>query len=129
MPAVCLRWAPRWKSSAPRSKTLKVFTDDKGFYSLANLLPGTYTLKVSAPSFLPSLREKIGIRPGSKLMVNVTLTTLFEAMELGPLRGPADDDDWKWTLRSVSNRPILRALPDGTTVARSGRRSRAATAI
>jgi Carboxypeptidase regulatory-like domain len=95
---------------------LKVFTDDKGFYSLANLLPGTYTLKVSAPSFLPSLREKIGIRPGSKLMVNVTLTTLFEAMELGPLRGPADDDDWKWTLRSVSNRPILRALPDGTTV-------------
>jgi hypothetical protein len=97
-------------------QTLKVFTDDKGFYSLAGLLPGTYTLKVSAPSFLPSLREKIGIRPGSKLMVNVTLTTLFEAMQLGPLRGPADDDDWKWTLRSVSNRPILRALPDGTTV-------------
>ena len=97
-------------------QNLKVFTDDKGFYSLANLLPGTYTLKVSAPSFLPSLREKIGIRPGSKLMVNVTLTTIFEAMQLGPLRGPADDDDWKWTLRSVSNRPILRALPDGTTV-------------
>jgi Carboxypeptidase regulatory-like domain len=97
-------------------QNLKVFTNDKGFYSLANLLPGTYTLKVSAPSFLPSLREKIGIRPGSKLMVNVTLTTLFEAMQLGPLRGPADDDDWKWTLRSVSNRPILRALPDGTAV-------------
>jgi hypothetical protein len=27
-----------------------------------------------------------------------------------------DDDDWKWTLRSVANRPILRVLPDGTTV-------------
>ena len=27
-----------------------------------------------------------------------------------------DDDDWKWTLRSVANRPILRVLADGTTV-------------
>ena len=101
-------------------QTLKVFTDDKGFYSVANLVPGTYALKVSAPSFLPSLRERIGIRSGSKLMVNVTLTTLFEAMQLGPLRGPSDDDDWKWTLRSVSNRPILRALPDGTTAVAEG---------
>src|SRR6266498_170560 len=80
-------------------QTLKAFTDDKGFYSIADLVPGTYNLKVSALSFLPSLREKIGIRPGSKLMVNITLTTIFEAMQLGPLRGPADDDDWKWTLR------------------------------
>src|SRR5208337_5173194 len=30
-------------------------------------------------------------------------------------------DDWKWTLRSVANRPILRVLEDGTTVvAQSG---------
>ena len=93
----------------------KVFTDDRGFYSIAGLLPGTYNLKVSAPSFLPALREKVGLRPGAKLMVNVTLTTLFEAIQLGPLRGPAEDDDWKWTLRSVANRSILRVLPDGTT--------------
>jgi hypothetical protein len=92
----------------------RVFTDDRGFYSISGLLPGTYNLKVSAPSFLPALREKVGLRPGAKLMVNVTLTTLFEAIQLGPLRGPAEDDDWKWTLRSVSNRSILRVLPDGT---------------
>jgi hypothetical protein len=96
-------------------RTLKTFTDERGFYSIAGVIPGTYSLKVQAPSFLPALREKIGVSPDAKLMVNVTLTTLFEAMQLGPLRGPADDDDWKWTLRSVSNRPILRVLPDGTT--------------
>jgi Carboxypeptidase regulatory-like domain len=96
--------------------SLKVFTDDRGFYSVSGVLPGTYSLKVSAPSFLPALREKIGVRPGSKLMVNVTLTTLFEALEFGTLRGPADDDDWKWTLRAVSNRPILRVLDPETTV-------------
>jgi hypothetical protein len=93
----------------------KVFTDDRGFYSISGLLPGTYNLKVSAPSFLPALREKVGLRPGGKLLVNVTLTTLFEAIQLGPLRGPADEDDWKWTLRSVANRSILRVLPDGST--------------
>lgn len=103
------------------AQALKVFTDDRGFYSVASLLPGTYSVKVSAPSFLPSLREKIGLRAGAKLMVNVTLTTLFEAIQLVPLRSPVDDDDWKWTLRSVSNRPILRILEDGTTVvAQSG---------
>lgn len=95
---------------------MKVFTDDRGFYSVASLLPGTYSVKVSAPSFLPSLREKIGVRAGAKLIVNITLTTLFEAIQLVPLRTAADDDDWKWTLRSVANRPILRVLPDGTTV-------------
>ncbi len=101
--------------------TLKVFTDDRGFYSVPSLLPGTYSVKVSAPSFLPSLREKISVRAGAKLMVNVTLTTLFEAIQLVPLRNPVDDDDWKWTLRSVANRPILRVLEDGTTVvAQSG---------
>ena len=98
------------------SHVLKVFTDDRGFYSVATLLPGIYSVKVSAPSFLPSLREKIGVRAGAKLMVNITLTTLFEAIQLVPLRSPVDDDDWKWTLRSVSNRPILRVLEDGTTV-------------
>ncbi len=103
-------------AQALKALTFKVFTDDRGFYSVSSLLPGTYSVKVSAPSFLPTLREKIGVRPGARLMVNVTLTTLFEAIQLVPLRGPVDDDDWKWTLRSVANRPILRVLPDGTTV-------------
>lgn len=98
----------------------KVFTDDRGFYSIAKLLPGTYSLKASAPSFLPSLREKIGLRAGAKLMVNITLTNLFEAIQLVNMPGQVDQDDWKWTLRSISNRPILRVLPDGTTVVENG---------
>lgn len=97
----------------------KVFTDENGFYSAAGLLPGIYNLRVSAPSFLPALRERIGLTSGGTAVVNVTLNTLFEAIQLGPLRGAADDDDWKWVLRSSANRPILRALPDGTQVVAS----------
>jgi len=89
-----------------------VFTDGAGFYSATGLLPGFYTLKVSAPSFLPALRERVGLRPGSSINVNVTLNTLLGAIQVGPLRTLPDDDDWKWTLRSVANRPILRVFND-----------------
>ena len=104
------------------ARTLKVFTDERGFYAIRDLVPGTYSLKVTAPSFLPSLRDRIGLRSGSAMVVNVTLNTLFEAIQLGPLRGPAEDDDWKWTLRSLANRPVLRVLEDGSpaTAAQSG---------
>ena len=46
------------------NRTLTVFTDAAGFYTATGLLPGFYTLKVTAPSFLPALREKVGIHPG-----------------------------------------------------------------
>src|SRR6202158_5284805 len=57
------------------AQALKVFTDDHGFYSVASLLPGTYSVKVSEPSFLPSLREKIDLRAGAKVMVNIIMPT------------------------------------------------------
>ena len=96
------------------ARTLKVFTDENGFYSASGLLPGVYNVKAYSPSFLPALRERVGLRPGSSVMVNLKLSGLFEAIQLPALRGPADDDDWKWVLRSASNRPILRMLEDGS---------------
>jgi hypothetical protein len=63
---------------------------------------------------LPALREKIGLRPGASLNVNVTLNTLLGVMQLGPVRALPDEDDWKWTLRSVANRPVLRVFDDPT---------------
>ena len=94
------------------AQSLKVFTDEKGFYSAAGLLPGVYNLKVSAPAFLPALREHVGLYAGGNAVVNVTLSTLFEAVQIAPARGPEENDDWKWVLRSVSNRPILRLVDD-----------------
>ncbi len=93
-------------------RTLTVFTDGTGHYTATGLLPGLYSLKVTAPSFLPALREKVGLNPGASLNVNVTLSTLLGVMQLGPIRPLPDEDDWKWTLRSVANRPILRVFDD-----------------
>jgi hypothetical protein len=58
----------------------------------------------------------VGVRSGSKVTVNLTLATLFDALQLVPARAGADDDDWKWVLRSSSNRPVLRLLDDGSVL-------------
>lgn len=95
-----------------------LYTDTRGFFKTAGLLPGTYAVRVSAPSFLPSLRENIRLDSGATLLVNVTLNTLLEAVQMLPARAhtPEERDDWKWTLRSASNRPVLRVLDDGPLV-------------
>ncbi|HEX6805607.1 MAG TPA: carboxypeptidase-like regulatory domain-containing protein [Terriglobales bacterium] len=95
-------------------QSLRVFTDDKGFFSVHGLVPGTYSVKVSAPAFLPTLREKIAAKAGANVLLNLTLSTLFDAVQFSPRRGAADDGDWNWVLRSTANRPVLRILPDGS---------------
>jgi hypothetical protein len=91
-----------------------VMTDAKGAFTLAGLLPGLYTVKVSEPSFLPTIRERVHLQSGASLLMNVTLNTLFEAIQLVPKRKttPEGDDDWRWALRSMANRPILRLADD-----------------
>jgi hypothetical protein len=91
------------------------YTDARGFYQVKGLPAGSYSVKVTAASFLPTLRENLTLKTGVNLVVNVTLNTLFEAVQLLPARkGPNNDDnDWRWTLRSSANRPILRVVDDG----------------
>ena len=54
------------------------------------------------------LALRIGLHAGVGAVVNVTLNSLFEAIQMPPLNTSGDGDDWKWVLRSASNRPILR---------------------
>src|SRR5437016_6212067 len=107
------------------ARNLKVFTDENGFYSASGLLPGVYTIKAYSPSFLPALRERVGLSPGASAMVDLKLSGLFEAIQLPAMRGAAasEDDDWKWVLRSASNRPILRMLDDGSPAPEPGTES------
>ncbi|HWY69771.1 MAG TPA: TonB-dependent receptor [Terriglobales bacterium] len=86
------------------------FTSQAGSFQIPSLTPGSYRLKVTAASFLPSLVENVVIRSGGRAVINVTLNTLAEAIRFLPPRQASeqDQDDWKWILRSAANRPILR---------------------
>src|SRR5436309_8325327 len=95
-----------------------VYTDAQGHYTAQNLMPGVYFVKVSAASFLPSLRENVTLRAGTRVVVNLTLNTLADALKLIPPRRPAnaEPDEWHWTLRSAANRSVLRVFDNGPLV-------------
>lgn len=97
----------------------EVYTDDHGRYRMDAILPGIYEVKAAGSLFLPTLRENLRVLGGSKLVVNLTLNTLYEAFRWLPAKPrPADEpkDDWTWTLRLSANRPLLRLLQDGPLV-------------
>jgi hypothetical protein len=102
---------------ADLSVVASVYTDSSGRYSILSVLPGRYALKAMGSYFLPSLRENVRLRSGT--VVNLTLNTLYEAMQWLPAKpraANAETDDWAWTLRSAANRPLLRWLEDGPLV-------------
>lgn len=97
----------------------EAITDEHGRYRIETILPGIYELKASGAMFLPTLRENVQLMEGTKLVVNLTLNTLYEAFRWLPAKPrPADEpkDDWNWTLRLSANRPLLRLLEDGPLV-------------
>jgi len=97
----------------------QTFTDDHGHYELARVLPGVYGVKATGSLFLPTLRENLHITASSRMVVNLTLNTLYEAFRWLPAQPRSADepqDDWTWTLRLSANRPLLRMLEDGPLV-------------
>src|SRR5580704_2003908 len=74
------------------------FTDSRGYYRADNLPAGTYQIKVTAASFLPTLQENVLLRAGAHLVVNLTVNTLADALKLVPARRTEKDDpeEWHW---------------------------------
>lgn len=93
----------------------KVFTNDKGSFLFAGLIPDTYSLRVTLASFVPAIKNNILVQPGMRSMLNVSMAALFSSIHLVyPVDHPAFmTDDWKWVLRTAgSTRPVMRMLPD-----------------
>ena len=102
---------------ADLSVIARVYTDVSGRYTISQIPSGRYAIKALGAWFLPSLRENVRVRANT--VVNLTLSTLYEAMQWLPAEPHASNaqkDDWKWTLRSTANRPLLRWLEDGPLV-------------
>jgi Carboxypeptidase regulatory-like domain len=108
---------------------LVALTDAKGFFRVSGLQAGSYALRVSAPFFLPALREDVALAAGASKVLNITLNTLFEAIRMMPelKRSTDEDDSWKWTLRSTANRPILRFDTGEPVIVESAQQERSTT--
>ena len=69
-----------------------VYTNIRGAFSFDHIFPGTYQIKATGDSFLPTLREDLRISSRSKVIVNLTLSTLFEAIQWLPARPKSPDE-------------------------------------
>jgi hypothetical protein len=96
------------------------FTDDRGRYRLPSLAAGVYQLRASSELYLPAIKPNLHLVANSRAIVNLTLSTLYEAMQWFPAERRTPEsaaDDWDWTLRLSANRPLLRFLDPAQTVA------------
>ena len=90
-------------------------TDSNGRYHVSDLRPGRYRLRASAALFLPAVRQTLQIGTNSRAVVNLTLSTLLAPTQWLPATrrtSDAAEDDWMWTLRSSTVRPVLRMGSD-----------------
>src|SRR5271165_6827778 len=94
------------------------FTDAHGFFRVDGLLAGSYNLRVSAPSFLPALREDVALAAGASKVLNITLNTLSKGTprlrELN--RSRKKDNNGKGTLPPPPIGPILCLKAGARTV-------------
>jgi hypothetical protein len=87
-------------------------TNSLGVFQSDKLVPGFYTVRVTLAGYLPTLEKHVRISANLTTVVRIQLESMFASLE--QLRrsspaGAAEEDDWKWALRSSAGlRPILQ---------------------
>ncbi len=97
---------------------LTAFTDIHGHYQFSNLAPGQYSIRVLQVDSMPAHRKNIRVENATHAIVNLNLISMFGLSQWFPavpraVGEPADD--WKWTLRSGVDRPILRWIDSSSS--------------
>lgn len=112
MGATVLLSGPMLASSSGLGSTIeRVITDAHGKFTIEQLAPGWYSLRVTSPTRLPVLRSGIRVKPGYTVTQDFVLTDVFAPFRFQVPKEAVSSwgDDWKWVLRtSPATRPVLR---------------------
>ncbi len=94
----------------------RAYTNKRGAFGFASLVPGFYSIRVNLSSFVPAYKQNVSIRAGARSFLSVNLSSVLSSIELirtMPGQSAIMSDDWKWVLRSApATRPVLRLLPE-----------------
>lgn len=96
---------------ALNSAVERVITDAQGKFTVDHLVPGWYSLKVTAATRIPILRNNVRVNAGQTATETFVLSGVFAPVHI---QSPSANfsswgEDWKWILRTSSaTRPILR---------------------
>jgi len=100
----------------------RVITDAHGRFTVERLIPGWYSLQVTATTRLPILRNGVLVEAGRNLQENFVLSDILAPLVLRVPSGKVTSwgEDWKWVLRtSAATRPVLRYQEPSKTKAKS----------
>jgi len=94
--------------------SLTTRSDPKGFYSLANLTPGSYFLQVVQPGYAPITSERVTVEPDDTQSIDLMLQEFVDYIS-------NNDDERNWDAKTVmrsasSRRLIFRNIQGGMVI-------------
>jgi hypothetical protein len=89
----------------------QILSNQYGAFSTDRLKPGNYDVRVSMAGFLPTMERHVAVMSNLTTLLRVQMDTVFSSLDT--LRhksdAPAEQDDWKWVLRSsAATRTVLQ---------------------
>jgi Carboxypeptidase regulatory-like domain len=100
----------------------QILSNQYGAFFTDHLKPGEYAVRVSVAGFLPAMERHVAVMSNLTTLLRVQVETVFSSLD--SLRrksdAPAEQDDWKWVLRSsTATRTILQWDDSGSATASS----------
>src|SRR4029077_19938851 len=98
----------------------QINSDQHGAFFTDHLKPGEYAVRVAVAGFLPAMEHHVAVMSNLTTLLRVQVDTVFSSLDT--LRrnstAPAEQDDWKWVLRSsTATRTILQWDDTGKEIA------------
>jgi hypothetical protein len=98
----------------------QILSNQHGVFITDHLKPGEYAVRVSVAGFLPAMEHHVAVMSNLTTLLRVQVETLFSSLDTLRRKSdaPAEQDDWKWVLRSsTATRTILQWDDTGNQIA------------
>ena len=89
----------------------QILSNQYGEFLTDHLKPGRYAVRVSVAGFLPAMERHVAVMSNLTTLLRVQVDTVFSSLDTLRRKSdaPAEQDDWKWVLRSsTATRTILQ---------------------
>ena len=89
----------------------QILSNQYGAFFTDHLKPGEYAVRVSVAGFLPAMERHVAVMSNLTTLLRVQVETVFSSLDTLRRKSdtPAEQDDWKWVLRSsTATRTILQ---------------------
>lgn len=96
----------------------QAITDQQGHYLLRIAKAGIYQIRASSAFLSPAMQPHLILRSGANTIADLTLAAGIQPRAVKTASSRTTEqrtDDWRWVLRSPSNRPLLRLVDQEDT--------------